>query len=138
MDSLQVDAAPPSTGSSSDVFGRTVPSLIGRAMRSGRLDIGNLTLDRLPKQIWTKMVGIEESDLSIPYERSEPTDKAINAMREEAEEQVPDVPFYEQVDLIHLRASGNEIMFIEPEIRTLAGLKVLDVSRAEARRASRF
>lgn len=101
-------------------------------MRSGRLDIGNLTLDRLPKEIWTKMVGMEESELSIPYTRtSSPADKAIHAMRRSEaaeEEKVPDVPFYEQVDLIHLRASGNEIMFIEPEIRTLAGLKVLDVS----------
>lgn len=113
---------------SQDVFGRTVPSLISKAFRSGRLDIGNLSLPRMPKEVWTKIIGLEEEKISIPYDTTMIKDTAITGMSEvEEEEQVETVPYYEQVDVVHLRASGNEFRFIEVEIDMLASLRILDL-----------
>lgn len=49
-----------------DVFGRSTSSLITKAMRSGRLNIANMGLEQLPREVWTRILGLSESEIEDP------------------------------------------------------------------------
>lgn len=114
-------------------------------MTTGRLDVANMSLDRLPKELWTKILGLSGHDL--PH-YDEPTKSLLSQQLDElqledgaeipphelerrkraAEDEIMNVPFYEVEDLAVIKASGNSLTFVEAQIGMVGALKNLDVS----------
>lgn len=120
-----------------------------RADESGKLDISQLDLDRMPVEVYTTLLGIPADQLSRPPapERSEESD-VVRGMttslstqltldgggsRErafgQAHGQAAKQEWSEPEELTSLRAEGNRIREIELEIGAFGGLKAVDVSR---------
>lgn len=119
-------------------------------MTTGRLDVANLMLRRLPRELWTRILGLEADDLPFSVvDDGRPRDEGpvffgsaeeggedavppheLERRRKAAEEEVMNVPFYEIQDLTVIRASGNSIGVVEEEVGLVGALRVLDVSRA--------
>ncbi|GHJ86970.1 hypothetical protein NliqN6_3372 [Naganishia liquefaciens] len=125
-----------------DIFGRTIPKLIRKGMTTGRLDVANMSLSRLPRELWTRILNLSGDDLpddlpsddriTIPCgqavsEANDFSPEEAHRRRRAAEDEIMRVPFYQVEDLSVIRASGNEIRVIEPQIGLIGGLKVLDV-----------
>ncbi|KAJ9114334.1 hypothetical protein QFC22_005786 [Naganishia vaughanmartiniae] len=134
------------TTSSGDIFGRTIPTLIRKALTTGRLDVANMSLERLPKEVWTKILHLSGDDL--PLYDSQPTPLPTHRPEEEtaqfdemnlpphelerrrllAEDEIMNVPFYEVQDLVVIKASSNSLTLVEAQIGMIGALKNLDVS----------
>lgn len=144
MSGLAIDRQP-SLDDSADIFGRTIPTLIRKAMTTGRLDVANMSLDRLPKELWTKILNLSGDDLPQYDEEQKPlTVQPLNGLQLAYETQLPphelerrkragedeimNVPFYEVEDLAVIKASGNALTFVEAQIGMVGALKSLDVS----------
>ena len=112
-------AAPPDT----DIFGRTIPRLIRKAMMMGRLDVANMSLGRLPRELWTRILGLTGDDLPPDLDVEEGKTPVV-----QADEELMSVPFYQVEDLCVIRASGNEIRVVEAQVGLIGALRVLDVS----------
>lgn len=131
---------------SGDIFGRTIPALIRKALTTGRLDVANMSLERLPKEVWIKILNLSGDDL--PYYDSPPAPLAIRRPEELTadldelnlpphelerrrlleEDEIMNVPFYEVQDLVVIKASGNSLILVEAQIGMIGALKNLDVS----------
>jgi hypothetical protein len=98
-------------------------------------------LDRLPREVWTKMLRLDPNELEEPLgDRLSPSEmSSIHDAGEEdlpphvlaqraKEREVEDVPFYDVVDLAVLRAPGNLFKSIDKHIGGFGALKILDVS----------
>jgi hypothetical protein len=144
MSGLAIDQSP-SEDPTADIFGRTIPTLIRKAMTTGRLDVANMSLERLPKELWTKILGLSGDDLPLYDEPPKPLatrelDESLledgaevpphelEHRRKAAEDEIMNVPFYEVEDLAVIKASGNALTFVEAQIGMVGALKNLDVS----------
>lgn len=114
-------------------------------MTTGRLDVANMSLDRLPKELWTKILNLSGDDLPQYDEPSklfvsrqldglqledgaEVPPHELERRRRAAEDEIMSVPFYEVEDLAVIKASGNSLTFVESQIGMVGALKNLDVS----------
>ncbi len=118
-------------GEEVDIFGRSLTKLINKALTTGKLNICSMELERLPKELWTKVLGMPERELSRPPtpppELSTPRAGAgVFGQPLNVDEDV--VPSYEVEDLTQLKAASNMIKDIEGEIGLFGSLKILDVS----------
>jgi Leucine-rich repeat (LRR) protein len=75
-----------------------------------------MELERLPKQLWTKVLGMPDNEITLP---------STPPVGDDDDETVPS---YEVEDLTQLKAASNMLKEIEPEIGFFASLRILDVS----------
>jgi hypothetical protein len=99
-----------------DIFGRSLSHLIHKSLRTGRLNICSMELERLPKQLWTKVLGMPDNEITRP------STPPVGGDDDET------VPSYEVEDLTQLKAASNMLKEIEPEIGWFGSLRILDVS----------
>lgn len=89
----------------------------------GRLDVANMSLGRLPRELWTRILGLTGDDLPPDLDVEEGKTPVV-----QADEELMSVPFYQVEDLCVIRASGNEIRVVEAQVGLIGALRVLDVS----------
>ncbi|KAJ9104200.1 hypothetical protein QFC19_004017 [Naganishia cerealis] len=125
---------------SADIFGRTIPTLIRKAMTTGRLDVANMSLERLPKEVWTKILNLSGDDLphydqeatllapshigafSVEEEAMELPPHELERRRMLEADEIMNVPFYEVQDIVLIKASSNSLKSIEAQIAILTRL----------------
>lgn len=143
-------------GEGGDIFGRTTNSLISKAMRSGKLNIANMGLQQLPREVWTRILGLSEDEIEDPLPSpsipSTPSNKLTTNLdsfgefdtpphitsssassshsrgQSQGSEEVEEIPYYEIEDIVAIKASGNALRRLPRQIAMFGALKSLDVS----------
>lgn len=109
-----------------------------------------MSLERLPKEVWTKILNLSADDLPqydsplppLPIRQNPEYAAGLDDMnlpphelerrRLLEEDEIMNVPFYEVQDLVLIKASGNSLTLIEPQTGMIGALKNLDVSTYSA------
>ena len=103
----------------------------------GKLDISSLSLERVPADVYTALLGIPADSLSRPPPRPQPKETALKPLRGGVQnDNDRDAVFNQPVretwadpeELTSLKVSDNRILELEVEIGAFGGLRTLDVS----------
>ncbi|WVQ85336.1 hypothetical protein IAT38_007501 [Cryptococcus sp. DSM 104549] len=131
---------------------KTVEGQVKKAVKSGKLDISSLSLDRIPAEVYTKLLGIPTSELSNPPPPPPPVLHAPRPSRparpstspfavddddertDEGRELVfgkstkQEEAWTEPEELTSFKAGDNKIESVEVELGMFGGLRILDLS----------
>jgi hypothetical protein len=107
----------------------------------GKLDISSLSLDRIPADVYTALLGIPSDSLSRPPPPPQPKETGLKPLRGGASAGIStdsdrNAVFNQPVretwadpeELTSLKGSDNRILELEVEIGAFGGLRTLDVS----------
>ncbi|OCF32862.1 hypothetical protein I316_05499 [Kwoniella heveanensis BCC8398] len=128
---------------------KTVESEVKRAARTGKLDLSSMSLDSVPSEIYTSLLGIPPEELSNPPPRPEaltdlpsarnfdpnaPPPKGLTKDEERAlvfgsKAVKRDERWEEPEELTSFRIADNKLQRIEREIGMFGGLERLDLGR---------
>ncbi|WVF70738.1 hypothetical protein IAT40_005532 [Kwoniella sp. CBS 6097] len=128
---------------------KSVSSEVKRAVRTGKLDLSSMSLDSVPSEIYTTLLGIPPEELSNPppkpeqssdipvarnFDPNAPPPKGLTKDEERAlvfgsKAVKKDDRWEEPEELTSFRIADNTLQRIEREIGMFGGLERLDLSR---------